>query len=77
MSGVKMWQPIETVPEKEQVLLRWTYDDTDDIVRIGELLYKPYGDAEPLFKLELDYGDAFSTIYTGKSDVPTHWMHLP
>lgn len=73
------WQPIETVTEGQEILLCWTWPDTGakPIIRIGKLLYKPWPGDLPIFKLEIDYGDAGAWVYTAKDDVPTHWMSLP
>ena len=64
-----MWQPIETMPTKQHVLMCWS----DGMVRIGAR-YSPYGES---FKVEIDMGDASATVYCPRDYLPTHWMPLP
>lgn len=70
------WQLIETLKEKRDVLLFWPGEYP--IIRIGSLLYKPILADPPIFKLDLDYGDAGAWVFTNRDDgPPTHWMALP
>lgn len=70
------WQLIETLEEKREVLLFWPGEFLT--IRIGSLLFKPLSGSIPIFKLELDYGDAGAWVYTHRDDdPPTHWMALP
>lgn len=71
------WQSIETVPEKTDVLLLWPCPDTDPIVRIGNLRWRPFGNDKPIFKLEIDYGHCGAWVYTDQDDCPTHWHPVP
>lgn len=71
------WLPIESAPEKVEVILAWTWEGADPIIRTGKMAWKPFGGDPPVFLMEIDYGDAATSIYTTKSDPPTHWQPLP
>jgi len=79
---VSDWQTIaDNLPDKgSDVLVLWTYPDGDPIIRLGRFLLKSFarnvGDF-PIFKIEVDYGDAGSWFYTTSDDIPTHWHSLP
>jgi len=78
------WQAItDSIPPKGQdVLLLWTYPEQPEvqIIRLGryfmEVFCRKLGTV-PLFKIDVDYGDAGSWFYTSKEDAPTHWHELP
>ena len=60
--------------EKEEVLLRWAVPDMPSIFRIGRVLYKPFDGDPPIWKFELDCGDAGAMIFSNRDDEqPTHW----
>lgn len=59
------------------VLFAWVYEDAPTDIRMGSILYKPYGDEKPTIKLELDIGDASAMFFMKKEDAATHWMPLP
>ena len=77
------WQALaNSVPDKNtEVLLLWTYPDSDfPIVRLGEFfmtVHNREGDGIHLFKVQLDFGDFSSCVYTDRTDPPTHWHELP
>lgn len=78
------WQAIaDSLPPKgKEVLLLWTYPDQAEvqIVRLGTFLMEAYRwklGTVPLFKIEVDCGDAGSWFYTSSNDAPTHWHPLP
>lgn len=60
------WQPIETIPENDMVLLCFYLG----IIRIG----KWNGD---FFECHLALGNTHVTIGCPGIDLPTHWMPLP
>lgn len=74
------WRPLSDLDEKREVLLLWSWPETDaaDIIRIGTMPWKPWDDDNPVIKLDLDIGDACATFYTSKQDdPPVGWMPLP
>ena len=74
------WQPIETLPEKTEVLLLWVYPGAEGAtsqIRIGSILYKPYGGEKPTIRLVLDIGDASAMFFMKREDAPDYWMPLP
>lgn len=73
------WHPVGEVLPKvgEEVLLHWPVPDRPSIFRVGKLLYKPFPGDNPIWKLELDYGDAGAWVYVNRGDEqPTHWAAL-
>lgn len=74
------WQPIETLTERQEVLLCWTWPDVADakpIVRLGSLFTKGYSDVGNTYKIEVDLGDASAMFFTSnKDDQPTHWAKI-
>ncbi len=60
------WQPIETIPENDMVLLCFYLG----IIRIG----KWNGD---FFECNLALGNTQVTIGCPRIDLPSHWMPLP
>jgi hypothetical protein len=74
------WKPIGICPPlKTEVLLLWTWPEADDakpIIRPGSLLFEPF-DGKPIFKIEVDLGDASAMFFTDKNDAPTHWQFMP
>lgn len=77
------WQALaDSVPDKNtEVLLLWTYPDTGfPIVRLGQFFMTVFtreNKARHLFKVQLDFGDFSSCVYTDSKDPPTHWHELP
>lgn len=64
-------------PEKQEVLLRWAVPDMPSIFRLGTLLYEPFEGDDPIWKFDLDYGDAGAWVFTNRGDEqPTHWTVL-
>ena len=67
------WQPIETVPLQEDVLL---YDNEGN-VRAG-IVFSRYSATKPrAFKSDLDFGDFSASSYWPDDLTATHWMPLP
>ena len=83
MTSATGWQALADTfpPQNQDVLLLWTYPDTDITqVRLGSMFMEVYCrklGTVPLFKIEVDCGDAGSWFYTSKNDAPTHWHALP
>lgn len=73
------WRPIETAPIKEDVLFLWNWPGTDakPIIRIGQIMWKPFDGERPTVKLDMDIGDSSATFFMPKDDAPHHWMPLP
>lgn len=77
------WQAIaDSVPDRNtEVLLLWTYPDTGfPIVRLGQFFMTVFtreNNVRHLFKVQLDFGDFSSCVYTDRDDPPTHWHELP
>ncbi|MGK2908783.1 MAG: hypothetical protein ACSLE1_03140 [Sphingobium sp.] len=62
---------------KQEVLLHWPVPDMKPIIRLGSMLYKPFGDDCPIWKFDLDYGDAGAWVFTNRGDEqPSHWMAI-
>lgn len=73
------WKPIsDGLPNvKQEVLLHWVVPDMPPIYRLGRMLHQPLGDDAPIWKFEVDYGDAGSWVFTNRGDEqPTHWAEL-
>ncbi len=73
------WCPIsDGLPDvKQEVLLHWPVPGMPPIYRLGALLHKPFGGEAPIWKFELDYGDAGAWVYTNRGDEqPTYWAVL-
>lgn len=63
--------------EKQEVLLHWPVPGLPPTYRLGSILHKPFGDEAPIWKFDLDYGDAGAWVYTNRGDEqPTHWAAL-
>lgn len=77
------WQAIaDSVPDKSsEVLLLWSYPENDvQIIRMGRFFMTVYtrdGEPRPLFKIDMDFGDFGSWVYTDRDDPPMHWHVLP
>jgi hypothetical protein len=68
------WQPIETVPEGEHVLLYWAYGERGNGGMEAATVYWEDG------RSKLGYwthGGPNSGIDWGSDELPTHWMPLP
>lgn len=63
------WQPIETAPKGDEVLMVWP----DGHIRIGQR----YADMPNGFRSDLDFGDFHASMYAQHDYLPTHWMPLP
>jgi hypothetical protein len=64
-------------PVKQGVLLRWAVPDMPSIFRLGSLLCAPILSDPPIWKFDLDYGDAGAWVFTNRRDEqPTHWAPL-
>lgn len=71
-----IWKAIsEGLPEAgQEVLLHWPVPDRPPIYRLGKLLCKPILDDLPIWKFDLDYGDAGAWVFTNRGDEqPTYW----
>lgn len=63
--------------EKQEVLLHWPVPGMKPIYRMGSLLFKPFADESPIWKFDLDYGDAGAWVFTSRGDEqPTHWAAI-
>jgi len=68
----------EMPEEKKVVLLLWPVPDMKPIVRLGCIMWKPILSDQPIWKFELDCGDAGAWVFTNKDDEqPTYWMPIP
>lgn len=68
----------EALPEVGQtVLLHWPTPGMPPIYRLGSILSKAFGVEVPIWKFNLDYGDAGAWVFTNREDEqPTHWAAL-
>lgn len=66
------------LPEaKQTVLLHWPVPDMPPIYRLGCVLHKPFAGEAPIWKFDLDYGDAGAWVFTNRGDEqPTHWAAI-
>ncbi len=63
--------------EKVEVLLHWPVPGMPPVYRLGRLLFKCFPEDAPIWKFDLDCGDASATIFTNRGDEqPTHWAPL-
>lgn len=64
-------------PEKQEVLLHWPVPDSSPTYRLGLMIFKPWEGQPPIWRFDLDCGDASACIFSDRDyEQPTHWAHL-
>ena len=73
---MKEWQPIETAPTDETVLVHWAESlGFDGSMGLGALFTDEEDDECPMWYAATEEGHSLCSPYPGPA--PTHWMAMP